>query len=200
VAHLDFAADPWHDCAAKPLEQCPEKRKPPLTRFIKQTLAALALTALVVPSQTAAQAKETVKATHGDWDIRCSESDEKLCVMVQVGKTPDGKDSLEIRIRKLTDAKTKDGKPIPAAIQIITPLATILRAGVRLTIDASEPRAAPYEVCVPTGCVVRDVMSEDFLNALKSGNSASVTYTMLQRGDIVSSVSLKGFTKAFGAL
>ena len=173
---------------------------PPLTRFIKQTLTALALTALIVPGQAAAQAKETVKATHGDWEIRCSESEGDLCVMVQVGKTPDGKDSLEIRIRKLKDAKTKDGKPIPAAIQIITPLATILRAGVRVKIDASEPRAAPYEVCVPSGCVVRDVMSEEFLSALKSGNAASVTYTMLQRGDVVTNISLKGFTKAFGAL
>lgn len=173
---------------------------PQLTRFIKQILAALALTALIVPSQAAAQAKETVKGTYGDWEIRCSESDEALCVMVQIGKTPDGKDSLEIRIRKLKDAKTKDGKPIPAAIQIITPLATILRAGVRVKIDSSEPRAAPYEVCVPTGCVVRDVMSEEFLAALKSGNAASVTYTMLQRGDVVSSISLKGFTKAFGEL
>lgn len=171
-----------------------------MTRFIKQTLAALALTALAAPGQAAAQNQETVKATHGDWEVRCAENDDKLCVIAQVGKTADGKNALEVRIRKLEGAKTNDGKVIPAAIQIITPLGTILRAGVRVSIDGSEPRTGPFEVCVPNGCVVRDAMSEDFLSNLRSGKAATVSYTMLQQGDITANISLKGFSKAFGAL
>lgn len=171
-----------------------------MTRFIKQTLAALALTALVAPGQAAAQNQETVKATHGDWQVRCSQNDDKLCVIAQVGQTADGKNALEVRIRKLEGAKTKDGQVVPAAIQIITPLGTILRAGVRVSIDGGKPRTGAFEVCVPSGCVVRDAMSEDFLSQLKAGKAAKVSYTMLQKGEISATISLTGFTKAFGTL
>jgi invasion protein IalB len=171
-----------------------------LTRFLNQTLAAIALATLSLAGPAAAQSQDTVKATHGDWDIRCSESEPPVCVMSQVGKTADGKNALELRIRKLEGAKTKDGTVIPAAIQITTPLGSILRAGVRMQIDATEPRTGQFEVCVPSGCVVRDAMSEEFLKQLKSGNAATLTFGLLQQGEVVATISLKGFTKAFKAL
>lgn len=171
-----------------------------MTRFILKTLAALALSLSFVPGMAAAQSGESVKATHGDWEVRCSEGENKLCVMAQVGKTADGKTVLEVRIRKLEGAKTQDGQVIPAAILITTPLGSILRAGVRVSIDGAEPRAGAFTYCLPNGCVLEQPMSEDFLAKLKSGSSAAMTFTMLQRGDITANISLKGFTKAFGAL
>ena len=197
---LDFACIPWHDCAAGIARDNRQNGIYPLTRFLKQTLAAIALAALSLSGSAAAQSNDIVKATHGDWEIRCSEGDKSVCVMSQIGKTADGKSALEVRIRKLEEAKTKDGKVIPAAIQITTPLGSILRAGVRVQIDASEPRTGKFEVCVPSGCVVRDAMSEEFLSQLMSGNSATLTFGLLQQGEVVTTISLKGFTKAFKAL
>jgi len=223
VAALDFAGIPWHDCAARLADRLPgwnrpgghpDKSAPPagprqtetrrtdikLTRFIPNTLAALALSLSILPGLAVAQNGETVKATHGDWEVRCGEGDDKLCVIAQVGKTAEGKNALEVRIRKLDGAKGPDGKELPAAIQITTPLGSILRAGVRVSIDGAEPRTGIFEFCVPTGCVVRDAMSEEFLAKLKSGNTAAMTFTVLQRGDVTANISLKGFTKAFDAL
>lgn len=172
-----------------------------MTRFILKTLAALALCLSFLPGQAAAQPKETVKATYGDWEVRCGEVEKKqLCVMAQIGKTAEGKTAAEVRIRKLDGAKGPDGKPIPAAIQITTPLGALLRAGVAIAVDGTEPRTGPFEICLPNGCIVREAVSDELLAKLKSGSNANITYKLLQRGDISVKFSLKGFTKAYGAL
>jgi invasion protein IalB len=181
-----------------------------LTRFFKQTMAAFALAALMLmaPGPAAAQdatpptapPTETVKATHGAWEIVCASSQSDLCVMRQFGKNAEGNDVIDVRIRKLKDVKTQDGKTLPAAIQITTPLGTILRAGVTVKIDAGEPRTGAFEVCLPSGCVLRDPMSAEFLANLKAGNVANMSFKLLQLGAVETSISLKGFTKAFKAL
>jgi len=175
-----------------------------LTRFFKQTMAAFAIAALTLPGPAAAQDTasdtETVKATHGAWDIVCSTAQADLCVMRQFGKNAKGNNVIDVRIRKLEDLKTQDGKTFPAAIQITTPLGTILRAGVTVKIDAGEPRTGAFEVCLPSGCIIRDPMSEEFLANLKAGNVANMAFNMLQLGAVNVSISLKGFTKAFKAL
>jgi len=180
-----------------------------LTRFFKQAAAAIALGALAlsVPlgaqpaqAQDDAQEQEVVKAAHGAWDVVCSSTNTDQCLMRQVGTTADGKKVLIVRIRKLDGVKTQDGKAVPGAIQISTPLGTILRAGVQVKIDSGEPRTGAFEFCIPSGCVVRDAMSEPFLANLKAGNAAKMSFAMLQQGEVSVDISLKGFTKAFNAL
>jgi len=179
-----------------------------LTRFFKQTMAAFALAALALPGPAVAQGvtqdtapqTETVKATHGAWEIVCSTAQADLCVMRQFGKNAAGKKVIDVRIRKLEGIKTQDGKTLPAAIQITTPLGTILRAGVTVKVDAGEPRTGAFEVCVPGGCILRDPMSEEFLASLKAGKAANMTFNLLQLGTVNVSISLKGFTKAFKEL
>lgn len=176
----------------------------PLTRFLKQTLAATAMivAALAAPAsaQDNTQEQETVRETHGDWDVVCNPTKPEECIIRQIGKTADGKKAMIMRVRKLDGVKTKDGKPVPGAIQITTPLGTLLRGGVQLQIDASEPRTALFEVCVPAGCIVREAMSDDLLASLKGGKAAKVSFSVLQQGALNVDISLKGFTKAFGAL
>lgn len=176
-----------------------------LTRFFKQTMAAFALAALTLPGpaaaqQDTAQATETVKATHGAWDIVCATAQADRCVMRQIGKNAGGEMVIDVRIRKLEGVTTQDGKTFPAAIQITTPLGTILRAGVTVKVDAGEPRTGAFEVCLPSGCILRDPMSEEFLASLKAGKTANMTFNLLQSGTVNVSISLKGFTKAFKAL
>ncbi len=175
-----------------------------MTRFFKQTMAAFALAALTLPGPAAAQdtsqAAETVKSTHGDWDIVCVTTAPDQCTMRQFGKTADGKKVLVVHIRKLEGVKAPDGKTFPGAIQITTPLGTILRAGVKLQVDSGEPRTGAFEVCIPNGCILRDPLSEEFLASLKAGKAASLTFNVLQQGTLSVSISLKGFTKAFGKL
>ena len=176
-----------------------------LTRFFKQTMAALALAALMLPGAAAAQdttqaATETVKATHGAWDVVCDSAQAEQCRLRQIGKTADGKKALIFFVGKLEGATTQDGKNVPAAIRITTPLGTILRAGLKIQIDESDAQTGIFEVCIPTGCIVSDAISDEYLARLKAGNVVNLTFNVLQEGTLNVVISLKGFTKAFKAL
>jgi len=175
-----------------------------LTRFLKQTMAGLALAALILPGPVAAQettqANETVKATYGDWDIVCATAKPDQCRLRQIGETVDGKKALIVYVGKLDGVTTKDGKHVPAAIRITTPLGTILRAGLKIQIDGGEPQTGNFEVCIPSGCIVSDAISEEYLGQLKAGSVANMSFQLLQQGVLSVDISLKGFTKAFGKL
>ena len=154
-------------------------------------------------AQTSGQGQaqtETVKSTHGDWEIVCAASQPDLCVMRQIGETSDGKRVLEVRVRKLDGVTAQDGQTVPAAIRILTPLGSLLQAGVTVKVDASEPRTGAFEVCLPQGCIVEDPLSEEFLGRLKAGAVANMSFAVIQQGELNVPISLTGFTSAFGAL
>ncbi len=178
-----------------------------MTSSLKQIAAACLLGTLVLPGSAAAQnatqqqpANETVKATHGDWEIVCAAAEADRCVMRQIGTMADGKRVMEVRVRKLDGVETDDGQVVPAAIRIMTPLGSILPAGVSVSVDGSEPRTGPFEICLPQGCIVEDPMSEEFLGWLKSGVTARMTFGVIQQGEVNVDISLNGFTAAFAAL
>lgn len=172
-----------------------------MSRSSKLTIAlSLALAvAQAAPAQEASEqqtAPAEVKETHGAWQIRCSGD---VCVMSQAGKA-NGKDVLEIQLRKLQGTKAPDGAVVPAAMQIVTPLGVVLPAGVRIKVDSKKERAAPYETCTQGGCVVRQPIGDDFVNELKAGAKAKVTIVAMPRAEIPVDISLSGFTKAYNAL
>lgn len=178
-----------------------------LTSSLKEIAAACLLGTLVLPGSAAAQnaaqqqpANETVKATHGDWEIVCAAAEADRCVMRQIGEMADGKRVMEVRVRKLDGVETDDGQVVPAAIRIMTPLGSILPAGVSVSVDGSEPRTGLFEICLPQGCIVEDPMSEEFLGRLKSGVTARMTFGVIQQGEVNVDISLNGFTAAFAAL
>jgi invasion protein IalB len=203
---LDFALHAWHDCASGITNKTIQDGNHQLTHFFKQTLAAAALAAMALPGlavaqDTAQQApSETVKATHGAWEVVCKTANPDQCRLNQVGETADGKKALIVNIVKLIEAKTDDGKNIPAAIRITTPLGTILRQGLKVQIDSGNVQNAMFEVCVPSGCIVSDAISDEFLAQLKAGSTATMSFSVLQQGKLDVNISLKGFTKAFKAL
>lgn len=167
-----------------------------LPRALTTAALVFALSTGPAPAQ---QANETVRSTHGDWAIRCA-GDRGVCVMQTVGKGADGNDVLEIRIRKLDDVRTQEGQTVPAAIQIATPLGVLLRAGVRVQVDGGQVRTGLYEICLPQACIVRDLVPDEFLNAMRRGNIAKMTIVSPAQGEVSIDVSLRGFTAAFDAL
>ncbi|MEO1315415.1 MAG: invasion associated locus B family protein [Pseudomonadota bacterium] len=157
----------------------------------------LAAFALALPLGAAAQQQaEEVRDRHGDWTVRCATANE-TCVMQQVGQGADGNDVLEVRIRKLDGLTTDDGEQVPAAIQILAPLGVFLPAGVRVQVDGNEVRSAPFEQCQQGGCVVRQPMSQAFLDEMRAGSMAKVTLVAVPRQEVTVSISLTGFTRAY---
>jgi len=158
------------------------------------------LSAAIAAAPLAASAQEVAKDTFGAWTILCNQTNEDACVMQQTGKGAQGNDVLDVRVRKLEGVTAEGGEPVPAAIQIAAPLGVLLRAGVRVQVDAREQRGAPFELCIQGGCVVRDVMSADFLAEMKAGSTAKMTVVSPQAGEVSVNVSLSGFTAAFNSL
>ncbi|MEM1383012.1 MAG: invasion associated locus B family protein [Pseudomonadota bacterium] len=170
-------------------------------RNLRLYALAVALTVLCGPPAALGQDQrpETVRDTHGDWEIRCVDGSE-VCVMSQTGQGPTGTDVLEVRIRKLEGVTTDEGQAVPAAIQISAPLGVLLRGGVQMKIDQNEPRIAPFEICVPNRCLVRDVLSDDLVGQMRAGSVATMTVFSPNQGEVAVNISLRGFTRAFQTL
>ena len=113
---------------------------------------------------------------------------------------PDGKRALVVHIGKLKGAKAKDGTEIPAAIRITTPLGTLLREGLKLQIDSGKAQTGIYNICIPSGCIISEPMTNQFVTQLKKGAVAKLSFNLLQQGAVNVNISLTGFTKAYDSL
>lgn len=195
--------------------------------------AALAV-GLIMPLQATAQDQQqqpqqqqlklVEKAKHGDWAIRCRESDKnanqdtsgkgdldsaekkddanasetpQVCVMIQVARHPEQKNfGLSVLIVK----RTIQGKAL-TELRITTPLGVLLPAGIGVEIDGAAIGVLNFQVCTPPGvCTASTVMEDDLLNKFKSGAAAKLYVKDMRQQNNLFDLSLKGFTKAFGEL
>lgn len=158
--------------------------------------AALVLVAAPVHAQNDAP-KDVLKEKHGDWEIRCLEGT-TTCAMSQVGKTSDGKRAILVTIQRISGAKTQDGKAIPAAMTVQTPLGILIPYGLRLKIDADKVIPLPLARCIQAGCVSQAPMLDEAVGKMKKGAKAVYGYFLQQ--EILVNISLSGFTKAYDTL
>lgn len=163
----------------------------------------IALMGAFLAYTTAASAQqppnEELRATHGDWEIRCI-SGSDTCAMSQVGKTSDGQRALLVSIQRVTGpkAQTQDGKPIQAAMTVQTPLGILIPYGVRIKIDSDNVIPLPLSRCIPAGCVSQAPMLAEAVSKMKKGSKA--VYGVFLDKEILVDISLRGFTKAFNTL
>ncbi len=140
----------------------------------------------------------SIKATHGAWEVRCYGATD--CVMTQVHRrTPETADAVFTVIKPagLTD---NNGRTIEALAEIVVPLGVYLPNGLGLQVDNGEPRAAPFERCIPDGCVVRAPISSAMLGQMRAGGSAFLILSRSPTETVKVPMSLSGFTAAFGSL
>jgi invasion protein IalB len=151
-----------------------------------------------VEALASGEVREVVKETHGDWDIVCA-ADGSACIMAQKGVDADGREIMEVRIRRIKEQDRNKVK-IVAAIQIAVPIGVILPAGVTLQIDTAKPLPAGYRTCNPTACLVQEAVDDGLINAMKMGAKATFTLVAPPNIKVPVAISLKGFTAAFNAL
>jgi invasion protein IalB len=168
-------------------------------RFLT-ALSALAVAIVIMAAPAHAQKtapKDVLKEKIGDWEIRCIEGT-NTCAMSQVGTTDDGKRAILVTLQRITGAKTKDGKDIPAAMTVQTPLGILIPYGLRIKIDGDKVIPLPLARCIPAGCVSQAPMLDEAVDKMKKGTKAVFGYFLQQ--EILVNVSLSGFTKAFDSL
>ncbi|MEL6977343.1 MAG: invasion associated locus B family protein [Pseudomonadota bacterium] len=149
-----------------------------------------------------AAADETVKATHGAWEVRCNEAD--LCEMTQTYKNDEGVNLMRVSINKLSEARNVDGEEMVAVSRFhLAPVPVLIRSGVSVRIDEGDAFSTPFVVCGKQGCMTRSLMSQDFLQNFRDGATVELQALVETRDGpkaLKAAISLTGFTDAYGEL
>jgi invasion protein IalB len=140
-----------------------------------------------------------VKEAFNDWELRCVrvESGAEPCQLYQLLKDAEGTSVAEMGLFSLPD-----GGEAAAGATIIVPLETLLTAGLRLGVDAAQPKIYPFTFCSQVGCVARVGFTADEVEGFRKGNKAVLTIVPAVAPDqtVVLDISLAGFTAGFEAV
>lgn len=139
------------------------------------------------------------KAVFDAWDLRCvrTETGQDPCQLYQLLKDGEGTSVAEFNLFDLPE-----GGEAVAGATVIAPLETQLTAGLRIAVDAVEPKVYPFTFCARVGCVARVGFTAAEMDALRKGDKAVVTIVPAVAPDqqVVLELSLKGFTAGFEAV
>lgn len=176
--------------------------------------AAFAQEATQAPTETAAPAADDlsmgqapadgpgstyVKEAFESWELRCVRVAEgaEPCQLYQLLKDGEGNSVAEIGMFSLPE-----GGEAAAGATIIVPLETLLPAGLRLAVDATEAKIYPFTFCSQMGCVARVGFTAAEVAAFKAGVKATMTIVPAVAPDktVELDMSLKGFTAGYDAV
>lgn len=153
------------------------------------------------PAQEQEQAQQeapeqVLTATHGAWEIHCLEGTE-TCAMQQIGNTADGQRALLVTLQRLSGV-TAEGRNVPAALTVNTPLGVLIPYAVRVRVDDGNVAPVPFLRCLQDNCVARAPLAEEAVADFKKGSKA--TFGFFLQEEILVEISLSGFTAAYDAL
>lgn len=156
-------------------------------------IAALSIALSPLP----AAAQGAVKATHGDWQMRCDTpagAQGEQCALVQSVTADDRPNvGLTVIVLKTADKKSR-------LLRVLAPLGVLLPSGLGLRIDQAEVGRAGFVRCLPNGCVAEVVLEDQLVNQLKTGKQATFIIFQTPEEGIGVPVSLNGFGPGFDAL
>ncbi len=167
-------------------------------RIALATLICALFTQGAAMAQSPAVPSSSLKATHGSWEVWCYGDND--CIMTQLHRrTTETADAVftVIKPKGLQDDK---GQPIQALAEIVVPLGVFLPGALGLQVDANEPRAVPFERCIPDGCVVRAPIAPSMLAQMRAGQTAHLIVSPSPEERVKLPISLDGFTAAFNSL
>jgi invasion protein IalB len=165
--------------------------------FLSRTIIAAVAAVALGLAPVAASAQGAVKATHGDWQMRCDTppgAQGEQCALVQSVTADDRPNvGLTVIVLKTADKKSR-------LLRVLAPLGVLLPSGLGLRIDQTEVGRAGFVRCLPNGCVAEVVLEDQLVSQLKGGQNA--TFIIFQTPDegIGVPVSLKGFGPGYDAL
>jgi invasion protein IalB len=140
-----------------------------------------------------------VKEAFESWELRCVRVAEgaEPCQLYQLLKDGEGNSVAEIGMFSLPE-----GGEAAAGATIIVPLETLLPAGLRLAVDATEAKIYPFTFCSQMGCVARVGFTAAEVAAFKAGVKATMTIVPAVAPDktVQLDMSLKGFTAGYDAV
>lgn len=166
--------------------------------FSRRPVATAALLAAGLSClSSAVLAQGAVKATHGDWQMRCETpagAKGEQCALVQNVAAEDRPAiTLLVIVLKTADQKSR-------LLRIVAPLGVLLPSGLGLKIDDKDIGRAGFVRCLTTGCVAEVVMDDGLLGQLKNGKNATFIVFQTPEEGVGIPVSLEGFAKGMEGL
>ncbi|MFC7051777.1 invasion associated locus B family protein [Hansschlegelia quercus] len=159
--------------------------------------ASVLLASLLACAPVGAFAQGAVKASHGDWQMRCDTppgAQGEQCALVQSVTAEDRPNvGLTVIILKTADKKSR-------LLRVLAPLGVLLPSGLGLRIDQAEVGRAGFVRCLPNGCVAEVVLEDTLVNQLRTGKQATFIIFQTPEEGIGVPVSLNGFGPGFDAL
>lgn len=159
--------------------------------------AVLAVLGCGLLSAAPALAQGAVRATHGDWQMRCETppgAKAEQCALVQNVAAEDRPNlTLLVIVLKTADHKSR-------LLRVVAPLGVLLPSGLGLKIDDKDIGRAGFVRCLTTGCVAEVVMDDTLLGQLKGGKNATFIVFQTPEEGVGIPVSLNGFGPGVEAL
>ncbi len=167
-------------------------------RLALASLLCALLATTAAPAQQATLPASSLKATHGSWEVWCyGEGD---CIMTQLHRRSTETADAVFTVFKPKGLQDERGLPVQALAEIVVPLGVFLPGALGLQIDTNEPRAVPFERCIPDGCVVRAPIAPAMLDQMRAGATANLIVSPAPDERVKLPISLNGFTAAFDSL
>lgn len=154
----------------------------------------------VSPTQASTQPTQTnqsqVKITYGDWAVRCSTGNARACEAFQrLSVAETGARVAEMAVG------FPPGNVRGAKAMVILPLGVRIDQPVSLTVDKGGPsRTVTVQTCTKGGCTGQITLDDEMLNAMRSGDTVTVSFQVASGQKANLDLSLKGFSLALGDL
>jgi invasion protein IalB len=159
------------------------------------TSAAICAASLAVSAQDAASPAETPSP----WLKVCNtdpNTNQEACIISQELR-PGGRLIASVTIQSTRE----EGKYV---VQVIVPIRFLIPPGVGLVVDGTEVAKAQYRICIPGSssqplamCLALAGIGEEFITALKKGNTLALVVVNPQGKQIPIEMTLAGFSKTF---
>jgi len=144
-----------------------------------------------------ARAQGVVKSVHGDWQIRCDMppgAQSEQCALIQSVTAEDRANvGLSVIVLKTADQKVR-------LLRVLAPLGVYLPSGLGLKIDQTDIGRAGFVRCLPNGCVAEVIMSDELLQQMRTGQSATFIIFQTPEEGIGIPLALKGFDEGYDKL
>ena len=82
-------------------------------------------------------------------------------------------------------------------VRFLMPLGLLLQPGIRFGVDNAQPTGGRYAICFPNGCFAEAQVKDDFINAMKKGNTLNVSVQNQGAREVTFAIPLADFAKGF---
>jgi invasion protein IalB len=148
------------------------------------------------PQMPTPEVYEIVRETFQDWEVRCA-PDGDDCFVYQLALDQDDNPVAEFSLVRLPA-----GSEAVAGATVVTPLGTLLPAGLVMQVNDGEARQYPFTFCSQVGCFAQLALTQESVSALQRGRVARLTLASVAAPSepVELELSLMGFTAAYNSL